>query len=79
MNTLFRTRYNIEMSVLLWCKEITLILLIGESCNANTDCKTISTCEMICYTIGPVYRCNGSGLIEVPSFPESTLELYVVM
>ncbi|XP_063448312.1 carboxypeptidase N subunit 2-like [Mytilus trossulus] len=70
-----RIRYSGGMSVLLWCKNITLLLLIGEGCSANTDCKTLSTCEMVCDTRGPLYRCNGSGLIEVPNFPESTLEL----
>mgnify|MGYP006906455499 CR=1 FL=1 len=67
------------MSVLLWCKEITLILLIGESCNANIDCKNIPACELVCDTNGPSYGCNGRGLIEAPSFPESTVMLYVVM
>lgn len=77
MNTLYRKRLRIEMSVLLWCKEIALLLLIGVSCNANEDCKTISNCEMVCRTKGPSYRCSRLGLKEVPSFPESTVELYV--
>ncbi|CAG2214573.1 unnamed protein product [Mytilus edulis] len=62
------------MSLLLWCKEITLVLLIGVSCNANKDCKTITSCEMDC-DIRPKYRCNNRGIIEVPSFPEATEEM----
>ncbi|CAG2209534.1 unnamed protein product [Mytilus edulis] len=59
------------MSLLLWSKEITLVLLVGSSCNANGDCKTIPSCEMDCDT-RPKYRCNRRGIIEVPSFPEAT-------
>lgn len=67
------------MSLFLLCKIITLVLLVEVSCNPNEDCKTIPNCEMDCYTIGPSYRCNRRGLIEVPSFPESTGEMYVAI
>lgn len=66
------------MSILLWFKEITLLLLIGDSCNAQ-NCTIISNCKMVCYSKGPTYDCKNSGLTEVPSFPETTLELYVVI
>ena len=64
------------MSLLLWSKEITLVLLVGVSCGANKDCKTIPSCEMDCDT-RPKYRCNRRGIIEVPSFPEATEEMHV--
>ncbi|CAG2197234.1 unnamed protein product [Mytilus edulis] len=60
---------------LLWCTEITLLLFIGECCNANQDCNITSICDMLCYTIGPAYDCKSRGLTEVPSFPETTIVL----
>ncbi|VDI29362.1 Hypothetical predicted protein [Mytilus galloprovincialis] len=63
------------MSALLWCKEITLVLFIGVSSNSNEDCERISICRTECMTIGPNYHCYSRGLIEVPSFPESTVLL----
>lgn len=65
------------MSLLLWCKKITLALLVD--IGGNDDCKTIPICEMDCYMRGPSYRCNRRGIQEVPSFPESTQDLYVAI
>ena len=67
------------MFVLLWCNAIKLLLLIGEGCNANLDCKIISSCEMVCQTKGPSYDCIRRELIGVPRFPETTELLYVVI
>ncbi|CAG2214572.1 unnamed protein product [Mytilus edulis] len=61
------------MSILLGCKEITLFLLIGVGCNANQNCKIISSCEMECHFDGPAYDCSDRGFLELPSFPETTV------